>query len=94
MEFFMFLWQHCHPGVIVCYLCLARRYKFLFHIYFLSLAGAVSSRMVPYPFVAVVRTVTICHKGDTLRPLGQGTTSGLRYTRKGSVGEAPRCCFG
>ena len=35
-------------------LCLARRYKFLFHIYLLLLAGAVSSCMVPNPYVALV----------------------------------------
>ena len=54
MEFLLFLWDHCHPGVIMFVLCLARRYKFLLHIYLLPLAGAVSSRMVPYPFVALV----------------------------------------
>ena len=32
------------------------------------------TRVCPYPFAAVVRTVTVCHKGDTLRSLGQGTT--------------------
>ena len=74
--------------------CLARRYNSLFDVSVPSLAGAFFSRVCPYPFVAVVRTVTVCHKGDTLRSFGQGTTSGLPYTRKGSVGEAPRCCFG
>ena len=66
----------------------------LFHVSVPSLAGAIFSRVFPYPYVAVVRTVTICHKGDTLCSSGQGTTSGLPYTRKGCVGEAPRCCFG
>ena len=78
MEFLMFHWHHCH-----CVACLARRYNSLFHVSVPSLAGAFFSRVCPYPFVAVVRTVTFCHKGDTLRSLGQG-----------SVGEAPRCCFG
>ena len=36
----------------------------------------------------------ICHKDGTLCSFGQGTTSGLPYTRKVSVGEAPRCCSG
>ena len=40
------------------------------------------------------RVLTICHKGDTLCSFGQGTTPGLPYTRKGCVGEAPRCCLG
>ena len=53
-KFLLFLWYHCHPGVIMFVLCLARRYKFLFHIYLLPLAGAVSSRMFPYPYVALV----------------------------------------
>ena len=44
------------------------------------------SRVFPYP--------TICHKDDTLCSFGQCTTSGLTSVRKGSVGEAPRCCYG
>ena len=51
-------------------------------------------RLCPYPFVAVVRMVTICHKGDTPRPSARARPQVLPYTRKGSVGEAPRCCFG
>ena len=35
-----------------------------------------------------------CHKDGTLCSFGHGMTSGLPYTRKGCVGEAPRCCFG
>ena len=42
-----------------------------FTFLYLLLAGALFSRVFPYPFVAVVRTVTICHKGDTLCSLGQ-----------------------
>ena len=74
--------------------CLARRYNSLFHVSIPSLAGAFFSRVCLYPFVALVRTVTICHKSDTLCSFGQGTTSGLPHIRKGSVGEAPRCCYG
>ena len=44
-------------------------------------------------FLVYFRVLTICHKGDTLCSFGQGTTSGLPCTRKGSVGEAPRCFF-
>ena len=36
MEFLLFLWHHCHPGVVVSVLCVARRYKCLFHISFTS----------------------------------------------------------
>ena len=157
----MFLWYYCHPGVIVFVLCLARRYKFLFHIYLLPLTGAVSSLMVPYPFVAlvsldlssreerqlkivgwcVVVTTAIlmdtgsCHHncagggpGDVLPthcppslrrtrntisfrtnlkerspsvtvaslcvPPARARPQVLPYTRKGCVGEVPRCCFG
>ena len=54
MEFLMFLWHHCHPGVIVFLSCLAHRYKILISIYLLPLAGAFYSRMVPYPYVALV----------------------------------------
>ena len=35
----------------------------------------------------LLRIHTICHKGDSLYSFGQGTTSGLPCTRKGSVGD-------
>ena len=37
--------------------------------------------------------LTICHRDDILCSFGQGTTSVLPFSRKGSVGVAPRCCF-
>ena len=40
------------------------------------------AREFPYPYVAVVITVTICHKGDTVKFSGQGTTSGLSFYPK------------
>ena len=82
MEFLFFLWHHCHPRVVVSVLCLARRYKCLFHISLLPLAGAVSSRMVPYPYVALVRTVTFCHRSDTLCSSVRARPQVLPETRK------------
>ena len=43
--------------------------------------------------LSLVLSSLACYKGDTMF-FGQGTTSVLRVTRKGSVGGAPRCCFG
>ena len=52
----------CFCGTIATFAssCLARRCKSLFHVSLFSLAGAISSRVFPYPYVALVRTVTIC----------------------------------
>ena len=51
--------------------------NFCFTFSYFLLLQQFSSRMFPYPYVALVRTVTICHRGDTLCSSGQGTTSGL-----------------
>ena len=63
IEFFVFLWHHCQPGANFFLLCLVRRYKLRFfgaslqitvwHVSF-PLAGAFYSRMVKFPYVALV----------------------------------------
>ena len=82
MEFLKILWLHCQPRVVLSGASL-------------QLSG---SRFFAFPqwyfFLVYFRIHTICHKGDTLCSFGQGTTAGLPFIRKGSVGEAPRRCFG
>ena len=51
---FCFCGTIAHPGVIVFLLCLARYYKILISNWLLPLAGAVYSRVVSYPHVALV----------------------------------------
>ena len=67
----------CHFALdVLCYkeeVLASARYKFLFHICLLPLAGAVSSRMVPYPYVALSPSVTgasLCVPADRARLLG------------------------